>query len=408
LALVGFVILCTYYSYSSLVPIADVVMRDLAITRAQYGLFYSYYSVPNLIMVLLAGLLIDRVGVRKAGILFSALCCAGVILTAVGSTFGLMLWGRLIYGIGAEALIVTANAIIAKWFRGRELALAMGLEITMVRLGNLASLNLGIYAFERTGSWRSALWLAALLMLASFVVYAVFTRLDRATEPLFGSAGGGRRTASFRLRDVVQFCPSFWYIALLCVTFYSAVYPFMAFSVVFFQRKFGMTAAQGSAYGSLIFVSTMVLTPLFGLMVDRIGKRTTVLMLGSVALIPVYLLLGLTSIRPLVPMLILGVSDSVVPAALWSAIPLIVDETRLGTAYGVVTLIQNVGLTTVPWIAGKVADLSGGDYRNTMLVFSLLGLIGFVLTIALKVSDRKGGKSALTLPTRLAQARTAD
>jgi MFS family permease len=408
LALVGFVVLCTYYAYSSLTPIADVMMRDLGITRAQYGLFYSYASIPNLVMVLLGGLLVDRIGVRKAGLLFSALSCIGVTLTAAGPTLGLMLAGRLVAGIGAESMIVAVNATLAKWFRGRELALALGLEIAMVRLGNLASLNLGVYAFERTGSWRAALWLAAVLVLSSFVVYVVFGRLDKATERHFEAGGLAPQADAFRIRDLVQFSPSFWYITLLCVTFYSVVYPFMAFSVVFFQKKYGMTAVQGSAYGSLIFLSTMVLTPLFGLMVDRIGKRATVLMLGSVALIPVFLTLGLTSLPPLVPMLVLGVSDSVVPAALWSAIPLVVNQTRLGTAYGVVTLVQNAGLTVVPWVAGKVADLSGGDYRNTMLLFSLMGLVAMVLTIALKASDRRDGRSVLELPTRLAQAALAN
>ena len=408
LMIMGFVIIGCYYAYDSVVPIADSIIKDMGITRAQYGLLFSYYSVPNLIMVLIGGIFLDKVGIRKAGTLFAGLCVLGILLTALGSTFRLMLWGRLIYGIGAESLLVAEQMILAKWFRGKELAFAMGLNITVIRLGNLGSLNLGATIQKWSGTWRTALWVAVALILVSFILYLVYSRLDKSKEPFFKSSGGAGKIEKFKVRDIFAFRTSYWLIALLCVTFYSAVLPFIAFSNIFLQKKFGMTAAQGGFYISLVFVATMICTPLFGLLVDKIGKRSTILILGSLLLIPVYLILGLTSLHPAFPIFFLGISFSIVPAVLWSCVPIMVGEKRLGTAYGLIVLIQNIGLTVFPWLAGKITDLSGGEYRNTMLLFSSLGLFGLIFSLSLRFSERKGKGMGLELPTKLAQAKNFD
>ena len=128
------------------------------------------------------------------------------------------------------------------------------------------------------------------------------------------------------------------------------------------------------------------------------------MILGSLLLIPVYLILGLTFLHPAFPIFILGISFSIVPAALWSSIPILVEEKRLGTAFGLVTLIQNIGLTAVPWLAGRITDLSGGEYKNTMLLFSTLGVFGLIFSLSLRFSERKGRGTGLELPAKIAQA----
>ncbi len=147
----------------------------------------------------------------------------------------------------------------------------------------------------------------------------------------------------------------------------------------------------------------MIFTPIFGLVVDKIGKRATMMIVGSLMLIPAHLTLGLTYVHPAIPMIILGISFSLVPAAMWPSIPIMIEEKRLGTAFGLMTLIQNIGLTVFPWLAGKITDLSGGDYTNTMLMFASLGVIGAIFSILLKISDRKA-KTGIELPTKIAQA----
>ncbi len=404
MVLMGFVIFGLYYAYDSVVPIADVIIKELNITRAQYGLLFSYYSLPNLIMVLLGGILLDKIGIRKAGTLFAAVSAAGVLITAIGSTFPLMLWGRLLYGIGAESLCITEIKVLSKWFRGKELAFAFGLNITLVRLGNFASLNLGVPIQTWSGSWRLALWAAFLVIFLSFVIFLIYSRLDKTTEKYFKSEEKGEEKEKFVFRDVFQFKPSYWFITFLCVTFYSAVLPFVAFSNIFLQKEFGFSAARAGFYASLIFVATMIFTPLFGILVDKIGKRATIMIVGSIMIVPVYLALGLTSFHPAVSMIGIGIAFSLVPSALWSSIPILVEQKRLGTAFGLITLIQNIGLTLFPWLAGKMTDLSGGDYTNTMILFASLGFVGLIFSLSLKFSERKGKETGIELPTKIAQA----
>jgi MFS family permease len=401
LFIMGLVIFGSYYAYDAISPIADFIIKGLKISRAQYGLFFSLYSLPNLIMVLLGGILLDIIGIRKAGILFAALCTAGVFLTAIGPTFLVMLAGRFLYGLGSESLIITMDKIISKWFKGKELSLAFGLNITIARLGTFAALNSAARIQAWSGSWRLAIWISAIIMFVSFALFLVYSAMDKAKEKYFVKER--EEIEKFVFEDVYKFGPPYWFVSLLCMTFYSAIFPFTAFSTVFLQTKFKLTAVQGGFYTSLVITGSMIFTPLFGLLIDKIGKRATLMIIGSLILIPTHLTLGLTYIHPAVPMIILGISFSLVPAALWPSIPIMIEEKRLGTAFGLMTLIQNIGLTIFPWLAGKITDLSGGDYTNTMLMFAFLGFIGAIFSILLKISDRKA-KTGIELPTKIAQA----
>jgi MFS family permease len=410
LVLMGLTVFGVYYAYDSVVPIADNIIEGMGVSRAEYGLLFSYYSVPNLVMVLVGGILLDRFGIRRAGLAFALLAVLGVLLTAVGSlsTFQLMLAGRLLYGIGAESLSIVQIKVLSKWFKGKEFAFAMGLYIMIVRFGNFASLNLGAPLEEWSGSWRLALWVAFGAMAASLVTFFVYTRIDRAKQIFFDARGDVEQSERVVLREIFAFRRSYWFVTILCVTFYSAVLPFVAFSNIFLQSKYGFTATRAGFYGSLIFVSTMFATPLFGLFVDRFGRRATIMIIGSFIIVPVYLVLGLTTFPPGLPILGIGIAFSLVPAALWASVPILVEERRLGTAFGLITLVQNVGLTVVPWTAGKLTDLAGGDYTNAMLLFAGLGVAGFVFSLALILFERRGEPTGIELPTRLAQASMGD
>jgi len=402
LVILGLVIFGAYYAYDAVSPIANYIIKGMNISRAQYGLLFSYYSLPNFIMVLVGGILLDKIGIRKVGTLFAALCAIGVFMTAVGATFQIMLWGRLIYGIGAESLIITQSKIISKWFRGKELALAFGLNLTVCRLGTFAALNSSARIQAWSGSWRLALWVSAMIMFVCFALFFIYSGIDKAKEKYF--VGEKKDEAEkFVLKDIFQFKPSFWFISLLCMTFYSAFFPFTAFSTIFLQTKFGYSAVKGGFFTSLIITGTMIFSPIFGFMVDKLGKRATIMIIGSLMIIPVHLSLGLTHFPPATAMIVLGISFSLVPAAIWPSVPIMVEEKRLGTAFGLMTLIQNIGLTAFPWIAGKITDLSGGDYTNTMIMFATLGLLALLFSLLLKFSDKKEG-SRLELPTKIAQA----
>ncbi len=403
LVLMGLVIFGSYYAYDAVSPVADYIMKGMGISSAQFGLLFSVYSLPNIIMVLLGGILLDIIGVRKAGAIFAALCAIGVFISASGSTFLIVLLGRFIYGLGSESLIVTMDKILSKWFKGKELAFAFGLLITIARLGTIAAFNSAASIQKMSGSWRTAIWVSAVVMFVSFLLFLVYSSVDKAKEKYFKREKKEGEAEKFSFQDIYKFKPSYWLVCLLCMTFYSAIFPFTAFSTVLLQTKFGFSAVLGALYTSMIFTASMVFTPLLGLLVDKIGKRGTLMIFGSLLLVPAHLILGLTYVHPVIPMIMIGISFSLVPAALWPVIPIMVEERRLGTAFGMMTCIQNIGLTIFPFLAGKMRDLSGGEFTNTMIMFACLGFVGIVFSLLLKSADKREG-AGIELPTKIAQA----
>jgi MFS family permease len=398
LLIMGIVVFGAYYAFDALSPIASYIISDMGITRAQYGLLFSYYSLPNLIMVLVGGILLDKIGIRKAGNLFTALCAIGVLLTAAAPSFPIMLLGRFIFGLGAESLLITKTKILSKWFKSKELALGFALALSIARLGTIAAHNTSARIQALSGSWRLSIWVSSVIMFISFALFLVYTGIDKKSEKSFRGSDRGDRSEKFVIQDIFRFKPSYWFISILSMTFYSAIFPFTAFSTVFLQTKFGFSAVKGGFYTSLIVIGSMVFTPLFGFLVDKFGKRATMIIIGSILLVPAHAFLGLTSLHPAVAMVMLGFSFSLVPAALWPTIPLIIEEERLGTAFGLMTLLQNIGMTAVPWLAGKITDISGGDYTYTMIMFASLGLVGLIFSLLLKISEKKEAL-AIELPT---------
>jgi len=354
-------------------------------------------------MVLLGGILLDRIGIRKAGNLFVALCALGVLLTAIGPTFPIMLLGRFIFGLGGESLLITKTKILSKWFKGKELALGFALALSVARLGTIAAHNSSARIQTLSSSWRLSIWVSAIIMFISFALFLVYARIDKASEKMSEEQGKKEESEKFDIRDIFRFKSSYWCVSILSMTFYSAIFPFTAFSTIFLQTKFGFSAVKGGFYTSLVIIGSMIFTPLFGFLVDKFGKRGTMMIIGSLLLVPAHASLGLTYLHPAVAMGMLGISFSLVPAALWPTIPLIVEDRRLGTAFGLMTVLQNVGMAVVPWLAGKITDLSGGDYTFSLIMFASLGFVGLIFASLLRIFEKKEDLR-IELPTRIAEA----
>ncbi len=434
LAIMSLICFAQYYIYDSITPLGTMIKEQLSFSGAEYGLLFSFYSVANVffLMLLLAGVLVDKLGLKVSGILYGFLCFLGAALTALGASRGLptvlgpgygwlhtafapswspelkvMLLGRMIYGVGAEAILVVNNKVLARWFKGKELAFAYGLNLTIMRAGTYLAMWVQAPVAVAWGL-RTSLWFAAALMAVGFSTYFVYLGLERAARGRVGAPGvmeGGAVAPEekFVLKDAFSFDASFWFITLLCVTFYSAVFPFQSYAPDILVQKFGYSVTTGSRYVSFLILGTMIFTPLLGYYVDKRGKRATLMLLGSLLLVPCHLVLGYTHFPPVIPIFLVGVALSLVPAALWAAIPMMVPESRLGTAFGVVGYVQNVGLFLFPYLAGRIADahttvVNGQpvvDYTSTMLMFASLGLVGFVFSVLLKIADarRKSGIS---------------
>ena len=371
-----------YYVYDAVSPIADLLRDQLGFSDSNIGLLNAIYSVPNVIMVLFGGILIDRIGVKKATLLFGVLCFVGAAVTAATDTLVLMATGRLIFGIGAESLIVSVTCAIARWFKGKELSFAFGVNLTIARLGSFAALNSPTWASAAFENWRWPLlitvFFATFCIVGPLIYWIMENRANARYE--MGTAG---ETDKIAFSEIFRFGKSYLWVVMLCITFYSAIFPFQTFAIKFFQDAHGTTREYAGWLSSIITLFAMFFTPLFGYMVDRLAKRSLFMMWGSLLLVPVYLMMAYTSINLLIPMAMMGIAFSLVPAVMWPSVAYIVDERKLGTAYGLMTMIQNIGLAGFNFMIGWANDYSGGSATNPggyalgMWIFSILGLLGF-------------------------------
>ncbi len=258
-----------YYVYDSISPLADLLKAQLGFSDSNLGLLNAIYSFPNIIMVLIGGIIIDRIGSKKASLLFSSLCMIGSAMTTFsGGQLVIMAAGRLIFGLGAESLIVTITTVIAKWFKGNELSFAFGLNLTVARLGSFAALNSPTWAKPLYVSWTGPLLISTTMAAVSLLSMVVYVLMDMRARRIF-SLPEEQKQEKINLAEIFHFKTSFWYITLLCVTFYSAIFPFQTFAVKFFIEHHGLSREAASFASSVIILASMIGTPLFGIYIDR-------------------------------------------------------------------------------------------------------------------------------------------
>jgi len=378
----------SYYVYDALSPLADVLKQQLGFSDSNIGLLQAIYSFPNIFTVLIGGVMIDRLGLRKSLMIFGILCVIGPAITMATPHLWLMALGRLIFGMGAESLNVAVTTALAKWFKGKELGFANGLNITLSRLGSFVALNSPTWARSAYANWRMPFLIAfgfAVLCVIGAIVYWV---LEVRAEEKYRL--GEASTDKVVFRDLFKFSVSYWLIVALCITFYSAIFPFQTFAVKFFIEAHGTSREFGGFLSSMLTLFGMIATPLFGLLVDRVGKRALFMMFGSLLLIPVYLMMAYARVSLYVPMAMMGVAFSLIPAVMWPSVAYIVEQAKLGTAYGLMTMIQNIGLFGFNLLIGWANDYShaGADnpagYRLGMWIFSILGFLGFLFAYLLR------------------------
>ncbi len=385
-----------YYVYDSISPLADVLAKQLNFTNDNIGLLQGIYSFPNIIMVAIGGMIIDRIGVRRANFLFSFLCMVGSFLTFVKGDIITMAFGRLVFGLGAESLIVSITTTLAKWFKGKELSFAFGLNLTIARLGSFSALNSPTWAHSLYESWQGPLLISFVASLVSVIAVLIYFFLDVWARNKYLLIQE-QKQEKLVIKEAFKFGSSFWFITLLCVTFYSAMFPFQTFAIKFFQEVHGVSRQTAGFLSSILTLSAMVMTPLFGLLVDKIGHRAKMMIFGSLLIIPVYLIMAYTKVSLFIPMSIMGIAFSLIPAVMWPSVAYVVDENKLGTAYGVMTMIQNIGLFTTNIFIGYINEATKG-YTTGMWIFSFFGIFGVVFGYLLLKSNRKFTKFNLEKP----------
>ena len=384
-------------------------------TSDEYGFFSGSYGFFNVFLLLLffGGIILDKFGIRFTGILSTVLMFAGALIKwwALKNNFEGAFWGYqmqviwaclgfAIYGVGCEIAGITVSKVIVKWFTGHELALAMGLQVGLARLGTAAALSFALPFAKSMGAVSASVGLGAALLCAGVVAFLVYNILDKKEDDA-AQAAATEPEPGFQFADLKMLFTNrgFWYITLLCLMFYAGVFPFLKFATKLMVIKYGVDEDLAGTIPSMLPYGTIVLTPVFGYIYDKVGKGATLMILGSILLTLVHTVFALpiSSVGVAIAMmLVLGVAFGLVPSAMWPSVPKIIPMQLLGTAYALIFYIQNIGLSMVPILIGKVNQANTGangviDYTQTMSIFAVCGAIAIVIAFLLLLEDKKKG-----------------
>jgi MFS family permease len=383
-----------YYAYDSIGPVADSLQRLLGFSDTQIGTLNAIYSFPNIIMVLVGGVIVDRYGTRLSTLIFTIICAIGAVVTAMSPMFPVMAAGRLIFGLGAESMIVAITVAIGQWFVGRQLGFAFGVNLSIARAGSYAA-DMSTTWFKPLydRGWQPPLWLAAGFALSSVGAALLYYLLERRAARRF-DLHQPSTSDRFVWSDLWRFNRSYWYIVGLCVAFYSVIFPFRStFAIKYFQHAHGLSLQEAGAINAYVFLAAIFATPTFGLMADRLGRRAAFMAAGSLLLCAVFPILAYTHASLWISTVMIGTAFSLVPAVLWPAVPYLVSASRLGTAYGLMTMLQNIGMMLANLGAGALNDAAGASaanpngYRPMLWFFFVLSLIGLLFAVALRVRE---------------------
>ena len=391
----AFVMLGNYYGYDSVAPVAEQLSRELHFTDTQIGTLNAIYSFPNIFLVVVGGVLVDRFTARRVVVGTTALCLVGAVVTALGTQFPVMATGRLLFGIGSETLAVAITVALAQWFAGRYFALLFATNLSLARLGSYLadrspSFAHGLYA----QGWQPPMWLAVGFAVASFAGALIYFWLDRREAPR-GTLALPPPPERFDWHHLLTFRFEYWLLVATCVTFYSVIFPFRStFAIKYLQQAQGLSLDAASTLNSYVFLAAVFATPVFGLILDRTGRNARLLAAGAVLLPLSFLVLATLPGSAGLSTALLGVSFSFLPAVLWPTVVRYSPPEHLGTAYGLMTTMQNAGLFGANIIAGYLNDTSGasaanpGGYAPMLWFFGLLSLAAFLCTLALLLLDR--------------------
>ena len=426
LIIVSFTMMCGYFITDVMAPLEDLLTKlpsegGLGWSSDDYGFFSGAYGYINvfLLMLFFGGIILDKCGIRFTGVASSGLMLLGTLIKwyALKSDFGadvqlfgmpmqvvLASLGFAVFGMGAEITCITVTKVIAKWFTGHELALAMGLQVAMARIGTAAALACSLPLAQKMGSVAAPVLLGAALLCVGFLAYLVYCVMDRKLD---ASATADQTTTEeeegFHFSDLKLIFSNkgFWLIAILCVLFYSGVFPFLKFATKLMIYKYGVDPELAGLIPAMLPFGTILLTPVFGSLYDRLGKGATLMIIGSAMLTLVHVLFALPLLNvwwfAILIMIVLGIAFSLVPSAMWPSVPKIIPMRQLGSAYAIIFYIQNIGLSMVPLLIGSVIEKYATkvtaegvtyDYTVPMSIFAVFGVIAIIVAVILKRADK--------------------
>ncbi len=421
-------------------PIQALVESERGWTPDIFGTYAASEYILNVFgFLILAGIILDKMGVRFTGVLSASMMFIGATIKYIGITewfqgTGMAEWlnswwvslpasakmaslGFMIFGCGCEMAGTTVSKAIAKWFKGKEMALAMGLEMAIARVGVFAIFSISPIIAAKMGSVVAPVGFCTVLLLIGLITFSVFTIFDRKFDRELGITDVEHDAEEeFKFSDILQIFSSqvFWIVALLCVLYYSAIFPFQRYGANMLQCNLdGITPEAAANIFRWFPIGAAAITPFLGNFLDRKGKGATMLIGGSLLLICCHLIFAFVLPETKSPVLaystivLLGISFALVPAALWPSVPKIIDEKVLGSAYCLIFWVQNIGLCFVPKIIGNLlastnadnpaviaakeagADFIPYNYTVPLVVFAGFGVLALIFALYLKALDRR-------------------
>ncbi|KAI0214202.1 Major facilitator superfamily domain-containing protein 1 [Lamellibrachia satsuma] len=392
----------SYFCYDNPAALATQMETDLGITTGSYMLLYAWYSWPNVVLCWFGGILIDRVlGLRLGAMVFAGFVTAGQVVFALGAylnKFWLMELGRFIFGVGGESLCVAQNTYAVGWFKDSTLNTVFGLQLSFSRVGSTVNMNVmrPLYKYlERYETGYKCLGLT-LFVGAAFCVMSLLCTVavayfDKRADRILKKKQHVSAAEPMRLKDMVNFRLSVWLLCIICVAYYVTVFPFIGLGQLFFQSKFGVSAADASGADSLVYIISAVAAPVFGFLIDRTGRNIVWMSVGVFATLACHGTLCFTFINPYIPMSIMGLAYSVVASALWPMVAFVVPTNQTGTAYGIMQAVQNLGLAVISLVAGKIVDAHGYFILEVFFMIWLCLALGICAILWINDAASNGG-----------------
>lgn len=394
-----------FYVYDSIGPLADLLQQQRGFSDTQIGMLNAIYNLPNVVLILVGGVLCDRFGAARMTLITAGICFAGAALTAFSPDFAGMAAGRLLFGIGAETFSIATTAAIVNYFTGGSIAFALGLSLGIGRLGSYsADMSPTWFSHAYNAGWQPPLVIATAIAATSFAASLAYWLVDRrhkTAAPLAAASAAPR----FTPRALLRFGPAYWYLLVLCVLWYAVIFAFRStFSIKYFQHAHGLDLAAAGEINSYVFFAAIFATPLFGWICDRTGRYAPMLAFGALLLPISIAIMALTDWSLWIGTVLIGISFSMVPAVMWPLLAKLVPAARFGTALGLMWVIQNGGIAGANLIAGWLNDEAGASavnpagYDPMMLFFGISSALGFGFAMLLWLTAGRKHHEAVAQP----------
>ncbi|KAJ0181914.1 hypothetical protein K1T71_002636 [Dendrolimus kikuchii] len=396
LVLMCFLCFGSYFCYDTPGALVDNFTDDMHLNTSQFALLYSIYSWPNVVLCFIGGYLIDRYfGVRLGTVIYMTIVFIGAVVFALGAyvnAFWVMILGRFIFGIGGESLQVAVNNYVVLWFKGKELNMVFGLQLSFSRFGSTVNFWVMEPIYRWVGNYYSgyerlgvALFIASMTCFISLVCGLILGWMDYRAEKILERQEENDNQEPFQIKDIKDFKPVFWLVCVICVAYYLAIFPFIALGKLFFERKFDFLPREANNVNSMVYLLSAALSPFFGILIDKTGRNMMWIIMSIITTLGAHFMLAFTFFNPYIGVITLGISYSLLASCLWPLVPFIVPENQLGTAYGICQAVQNLGLGAVMIMAGAIVDQYG--YLMLEMFFLSCLFVSLIAAVLIYIMD---------------------